>query len=175
MYVKRVILLIIFMLSITTICAFSLSNLLNSDDEVSKSNKYLTTNEEAEIYSWQWGGRERTYLWCSFPRIDTGNKINLGQSRYIGDELGNWNSNPQGMSIIYLNMMLAVAEYERSFGGWMWIPEGLRISSKKGYKIRKHYGESCHLLKKGNLYPPNALVEIKGGGESWIGYFLEKN
>ena len=156
MYVKRVILLIIFMLSITTICAFSLSNLLNSDDEVSKSNKYLTTNEEAEIYSWQWGGRERTYLWCSFPRIDTGNKINLGQSRYIGDELGNWNSNPQGMSIIYLNMMLAVAEYERSFGGWMWIPEGLRISSKKGYKIRKHYGESCHLLKMGNLYPPNA-------------------
>ena len=175
-YGKRVIILIMFMLFITCISAFNLREMIKPDKTEEKScSKYLTINAEAEIYTWQWGDRERKYLWCSFPRIDTGSKLNLGQSRDVDTELEEWNINPAGMMIFYLNMMFAKAEYEKACGGWMWVPDALWITSKYGYKIRKSHGEHSVLLKRGNLCPPNALLEISRGGESWIGYFPEKS
>ena len=131
---------------------------------------------EQDVYTWQYGILERSYLWKSFPKLPFAlpEDENAGQNIDVDEAWESWQPIPEGLFVWYLeegtNNEFEIGDYIQ--GEWDWT-NNESINSLCGYKLKRDNGGGCLMFSRGLKCLDNTVMTLAEGGTGWIGYFLE--
>jgi Secretion system C-terminal sorting domain len=127
--------------------------------------------QKVDLYSWQQGNIERTYLWKCFPRLPfSPNTTNYGQPIDVYEAWENWNPDPTGLNSWFENGTAATGTYE--FQSWLWDDNEYPVYSQRGYKMQRTGTGYPEMFSRGLLCEADVDLVTTIDDEDWLGYFL---
>jgi len=156
---------------------FTITNNLptkNTEIDVNRIVDSERKNSRQDVYNWNNGVFERTFLWKSFPKL----QIDPNQGGDVGVEnsLQSWNPllDELALTITFESYELDYGEYDEYTESWLW-DESETISSAKGYKMEKDNATGCLLFSRGVICESDTDLDANASSETWLGYFLEES